>query len=343
VSPTSLRNANATRLLADHDALNPLLEAVSKVTGLSYEDGLTAYQNRVEALGPAATVGAVLGKDAQEVLPMVRLLDAYTERKQRTLDTALLNASKGAQVVNGRVLISPDTDTAPWLANPEERERRLRRMRAVRMDGAYHGDQGRDRFKKDDREAIEQGWDPVATAEFQNAERQARAQSQAEASRLQAPLDQTTALRQERLNLDTELRELDRRVEETETADAEAKRRGHARSGVPVGRLLERRREVAKRLELVSNDRRIELDSLPGWKVVLEAEKQTQVKSLETDEKGYSPEIKARVRDANKFMLDNPGCDFIEALNAIEEGRTTLAQEDEPRTPRPADSERGVR
>ena len=63
-------------------------------------------------------------------------------------------------------------------------------MRAVRMDGAYHGDAGAKRFKADDREAIEQGCDPVATAEFADAERQARAPGQAEASRLQ-PLNKT--------------------------------------------------------------------------------------------------------------------------------------------------------
>jgi hypothetical protein len=263
---------------------------------------------------------------------MVKLLAAYTERKVKTLDTALLKAANGASVQEGRVLISPDQDVAPWLADPLERERRLRRMRAVRMDGAYHGDKGKVRFGKDDREAIEQGWDPVATAEFQNAERQARAQAQAEASRLQAPLDQTTALRQERLALEAEVKELDRQVEAKENADAEASRRGHAKTGPPIGRLLERQRAVTKQLEQVSKDRRLELDSIPGYRFIAEQPDDPAVKLLEQESTRESVrQLQARINAAEAHVRRHPEVEFVEALNLAEQGKIMLAQ-DEPRT-----------
>jgi hypothetical protein len=324
---TNLRDRSAVKVLADEPVMDRLADAVAKSTGLSYLDSLERYQTRLEALGPAATVGEVLGKDATEILPAVKLLEAYTERTQRTLDTALSNAADGAQVVEGQVLISPDTDTAPWLADPLEHERRLRRMRAARQDGAFHGDHGRAAFKKADREAIEVGWDPVATAEFENAARQARAQAQAEASQLQAPLDATAALRQERLQLDSELQTLDRRVEAAEAEAEDLKRRGVVNGqAVPIGRLLERRREVAKRLERVTSDRRIELSSVPGYQVMLEQER-AEVNALETDAADYSPLVTANVENARKFMLENE-CDFMTALDAVEDGKITLDRDE---------------
>jgi hypothetical protein len=45
------------------------------------------------------------------------------------------------------------------------------------------------------------------------------------------------------------------------------------------------------------------------------------------DSKGYSPEIRARVEEANRFMLENE-CDFMTALNAVEAGKTRLDQAD---------------
>ena len=325
--PTNLRDRSAMKVLADEPTMHRLADAVAKSTGLSYLDSLERYQTRLERLGPAATVADVLDDDAGQILPTVKLLEAYTERTHRTLDTALSNAASGAQVVEGRVMISPDTDTAPWLADPLEQERRLRRMRAARQDGAYHGDHGRDAFKQADREAIEQGWDPVATAEFENAARQARAQAQAEASQLQAPFDATTALRQERLQLDSELQTLDRRVEAAEAEAEDHKRRGVVNGqAVAIGRLLERRRDVAKRLERVTSDRRIELSSVPAYQLMLELER-AEVKPLETDATGYSPLVMANVENARKFMLENE-CGFMTALDAVEDGKITLDRDE---------------
>jgi hypothetical protein len=44
------------------------------------------------------------------------------------------------------------------LGNKEEFERRLQRMRTARVDGTFHGDKGRENFRRMDREGLEQGW-----------------------------------------------------------------------------------------------------------------------------------------------------------------------------------------
>src|SRR5450631_847377 len=104
-----LRERNATKVLADRPVMNRVAEAVSTATGLTYLDALDAYQNRLEALGPQATVGSVLGTDAAQVLPLVKLLERNGERVHRTLEAAMPNAPEGERVRNlpstsGRVL-----------------------------------------------------------------------------------------------------------------------------------------------------------------------------------------------------------------------------------------------
>jgi hypothetical protein len=123
--------------------------------------------------------------------------------------------------------------------------------------------------------------------------------------------------------------ELDRRIEATEAEVEENRRRGVVNGrAVPIGRLLEQRREVSKRLERVTKNDRIELDSVPGYRVMLEQER-ADAKPLETQATGLSPLGIANAEKARKFMLETE-CDFMTALDAVEAGKTMLDRDVEP-------------
>jgi hypothetical protein len=271
---TDLRERNATKVLADRPVMNRVAEAVSTATGLTYLDALDAYQNRLEALGPEATVESVLGTDAAQVLPLVKLLEQNGERVHRTLEAAMPNAPEGERVRNlpstsgrvlAQVLLPSNADHGKLLANPEEAERRLARARAHDPGGSFAGDDGRARFSEEDKEAVEQGWDLPRSLERDDEVRAAQRLAKNEAGELARPVAETQAVRAEKRQLEQEIRRLDGELEENEAERAHNARRLVSNGRLaPIGTLLEARREASKRLEQVDADPRLQLDSIPG-------------------------------------------------------------------------------
>jgi hypothetical protein len=325
---TNLATRSATKILADRPTMNLVAEAISTAKGLTYLDSLDAYQTRLEQLGPQASLGDVLGTDVGEVLPLVKLRQVHEGTERKLLDSELAKTTAGtAQVVGGRVIIPAGTDSAPWLADPVERERRLKRMQAARPDGQFTGDKGRDAFRKADREAIDQGWDLVGTAEFENAARQARAQARAEAAAMQAPLSETQAARQEALTLEQQVKTLDSTVADLEGQRPELRRRGLSDAQVKhkIGLALAERHEATKRLEQVQKGSAVQLESIPGYKFIAEQPEGDEKKLLErVVTREETAKLQAEVNMARAYRLAHPKVTILESLNLAHEGRLTL-------------------
>jgi hypothetical protein len=324
----------AVTVLADRPAFDRLARAISVEKGLDYISSIELFQDGIERFTPrnAVTTGKVLEAiGVEKAEPTTKLLELHDGRV-RALETAMPEALDGTRIVNGKVLITPDVETAPWLADPVERERRLHRIRAARVDGAFAGDNGRKAFAKADRDAVDTGWDMVATAEAENAVRQAQAQARAEAARLQAPLDQTQALRQEKLKLSAEVKSLDRSVEDLERQSREEKRAGRPDALIrhKIGQQLSAQREASKQLEQISENPRIELDSIPALRFVAERS-EPAAKLLEQESSRASVrQLQAQINAAEAHVRRHPEVPFYEALNMAEQGKIMLAQ-DEPR------------
>src|SRR5207244_2774722 len=143
-----------------------------------------------------------IGVEPKRAGALTTLLEYHSDRV-RTLETTLPNAPQGERVDSERVLLAPDFDHG-IMANPEERARRLAVARDNDLMGAYIGDKGASRFHAEDKAAVEAKWDLPRTLQRATEEREAKARARAEAAKLQAPLDQATALRQEKLKLETE-------------------------------------------------------------------------------------------------------------------------------------------
>jgi hypothetical protein len=325
---TNLADRNATRVLADRPTMNLVAEAISTAKGLDFLSALDAYQTRLEQLGPQATLQAVLGTDAGEVLPLVKLRQVHQGAKQKLLDDAIITGGEGtAQVLRGRVMLAPDADVGVMLGNKEEFERRLQRMRAARVDGTFHGDKGREHFRRVDREGLEQGWDPVATAEYEAGVRQARARARAEAAAMQAPLTEVQAARQEQLRLEQAVRTLDSGIAHLEAQRPELRRRGLSEVQVKhkIGLALAEKHELTKRLEQAQNNNALQLDSIPGYTFIAE---QPETEGKKLLEKVWTREeteaLQREVNVARVYRLEHPEVDVLTSLEMAHEGKITL-------------------
>lgn len=182
----------AYEVMGDRVALDRVVQAMClEQPGLDYLAAIELFQSgwaRLrESQGSGTTVAKVLehaGIASTGVDRNVKLLERRDRVVKVQLDSAL--APMRAEAVNemGEVLLSADADFGKLLANPEERERRLARMRPY--EPGYGGDEGRKRFEHDDRLHIESGIDMVRTAE----RAQELAAAQAKAAQVGDQLDQ---------------------------------------------------------------------------------------------------------------------------------------------------------
>ena len=308
-----LLDRTAVSLLSDRPELDRLVQAISTETGMTYLESLTVFQDHLEGFQPRerVTVGHVLGSmGVEQAEPMVRLLEVHQQAVKRTLDgafrspqqptgyaAAVAGQAPQAPTVDseGRVLIADGFDFGV-LASPEGRERRLARARAV-TPGQYTGEDGAARFHREDRSALETGWDMLATLEHRAAVQRAREQGRKEAARLAEPIERTSKLRAERRSLDARLHELDKLL-----LDAQEKAKSDREQGreaallrLRIGNLHTERADLLVKRDTVTGDEKIELDSIPGFKFVLDAP------PVPAD---ASTEHAAILADAQKIMLD---------------------------------------
>lgn len=171
-------NQPAYQLMQDRNALDLVARAICLERGNSdylaavelFQDG---WENARNVHGPGQTVAEVLavaGVDAGAVETTVRLLEKRDTGLTLMLDADVAAASAADASVNrlGQVALAPGADVGAMLADPQEFERRLARMRAADprgMLGAWDGDAGRQRFKNADKSHVEAGVDLVRTAE----------------------------------------------------------------------------------------------------------------------------------------------------------------------------------
>ncbi len=171
-------NQPAYQLMQDRNALDLVARAICLERGNSdylaavelFQDG---WENARNVHGPGQTVAEVLavaGVDAGAVETTVRLLEKRDTGLTLMLDADVAAASPADVSVNrlGQVALAPGADVGAMLADPQEFERRLARMRAADprgMLGAWDGDAGRQRFKDADKSHVEAGVDLVRTAE----------------------------------------------------------------------------------------------------------------------------------------------------------------------------------
>jgi len=175
----------------DHGEFDKVVRAICLERG--NDDYLAAVElfqdswERARAVnGPGQTVAQVLelaGVAPAEVEAGVRLLEKRDTGLKVMLDADMRAAEPADVSVNrlGQVALAPDADVGAMMANPEEFERRLARMRAADPRGtlgAWDGDAGRQRFKDADKSHLEAGVDLVRTAERAQALATAKARNE---------------------------------------------------------------------------------------------------------------------------------------------------------------------
>ncbi len=175
MTPTlTLLDRPAFEVFEDHVQLDRLVQAIClERSDLDYLGALELFQEswgraRREH-GPGMTVKRVLsdyaGVSADSVAGDVRLLERRDTETRKMLDASTAAVGDDELDASGQVKLPKDADMGKLLADPQEFERRLARMRRVDGAGVYVGDQGRERFRADDRQHIEAGLDMVRTAE----------------------------------------------------------------------------------------------------------------------------------------------------------------------------------
>lgn len=175
MTPTlTLLDRPAFEVFEDRVQLDRLVQAIClERPDLDYLGALELFQEswgraRLER-GPGMTVKRVLseyaGVPADSVAGDVRLLERRDTETRRMLDASKAGVADDELDATGQVKLPKDADVGKLLADPQEFERRLARMRKVDGAGVYVGDQERDQFRSDDRQHIEAGLDMVRTAE----------------------------------------------------------------------------------------------------------------------------------------------------------------------------------
>lgn len=195
---TMLLDRPAFEVFEDHVQLDRLVQAIClERSDLDYLGALELFQEswgraRRER-GPGMTVKRVLsdyaGVSADSVAGDVRLLERRDTETLRMLDASTASIGDDELDASGQVKLPKDADMGKLLADPQEFERRLARMRKVDGAGVYVGDQGRERFRADDRQHIEAGLDMVRTAERDRELAGARAKARRYGAQLDAAME----------------------------------------------------------------------------------------------------------------------------------------------------------
>lgn len=324
---TSLRGRKALDVVSDQTTLDRVARGVQTVLGIGYIDAVHAVQDTAERLGTQASAGQVLDAiGAAEAVSLVKVLEVDASRTQRTLEAAMPR-TKGERVdVEGRVLLGLDADHGKLLGDPQETERRLARARRNDPAGSYVGDAGRAKFLADDRRGIEQGWDLPRSLERVSEEHAARAQAHSESAKVQRPLKATQTARVERRTLEQRVSDIDKAIERSEAEARDLRERGVVNpNAIPVGRLLEQRREAVKQLEAVQRQPEMQLDSIPGFAICADlpptpAEKSLKLLTTREDTRRLQAEIDA----AAAYRLENPEVDVLTSLEMAASGKLTL-------------------
>lgn len=209
----------AVEVFEDRHALDRVIRAVCLERGDDdYLGAVTLLERGVNygrELGRGSqTLGQVLaevGLQADSIGRGVKVLDARDNALKIQLENDL--AQVVAEPVNamGQVMLAPDADYGKLLANPEEAERRLARMRRADPRGEYgmwEGEDGRQRFQAADRQHIEAGVDLVRCAERPREVAEARARQAETAERLDRAIDDARIREAGLKALDTRIAEL---------------------------------------------------------------------------------------------------------------------------------------
>jgi hypothetical protein len=222
------------------------------------------------------------------------------------------------------------------MASPEERERRLASARANDAASVYVGDQGAERFHAEDKREVERGIDLPRTLERRTELARARAAAGNATGGGVHALEQTTAVRVEKRNLERELREVDNALVRDQEEAEDTDRRGVSRAREAFGlrgRLLERRHEITTQLEKLAADTTMQLESIPGYALALE-QVSTPARTGGGDEHRKllervftAEEVDALQREvdaASAYQEQHPDVDFLKCLEMAHEGTITL-------------------
>ncbi len=187
----ALMDRPAYEVMQDHTEFDRIARAICLERGdddyLGAVEAYTAsWENARAVNGPGQTVRQVLGiagVNPAEVEAGVRLLARRDTGLKFQLDADMRAVTPADVPVNpmGQVMVTPDADMGALMVNPEERERRLARMRKADPRGAFggpwDGEPGRKRFDAADKQWLEAGTDLPATAERANAIAAAKAKN----------------------------------------------------------------------------------------------------------------------------------------------------------------------
>ncbi len=188
---TTLMDRPAYEVMQQHGEFDKIARGICLERGsedylAAVEDFTTAWENARAVNGPGQTVRQVLGiagVNPAEVEAGVRLLERRDTGLKLQLDADMRAVTPADVPVNpmGQVMVTPDADMGALMVNPEERERRLARMRKADPRGAFggpwDGEPGRKRFDAADKQWLEAGTDLPATAERANAIAAAKAKN----------------------------------------------------------------------------------------------------------------------------------------------------------------------
>ena len=231
--------------------------------------------------------------------------------------------------VEGRVLLGPDADHGKLPSgDPQETERRLARARRNDPASSYVGDAGRAKFLADDRKAVETGWDLARSLERVSEVHDAQARVQQEAQKVQRPLKATQAARAERRALEQRDGDLDRAIEGSEAEAKDLRERGVVNpNAIPVGRLLEQRREAVEQFEAVQRQPAMQLDSIPGFAICADLPPTPAEKSLKLlGAREETRRLQAEIDAAHAYRLENPEVDVLTSLELAASGKMQRAR-----------------
>ena len=207
-------------VFADRVLLNRVVRSIQLDAGIDYVAALERLHQAVDtarSIGKDPTLGGALKRagnvaDLQDTIRLLERRDAAVEAVYaREAEPIMLERVDG----RGQVMLDQGatarsdtgTDIGKALADPEEFERRLARIRLA-QPGHWGSDEGREKFRQLDRQHLEAGMDLVRTAERQGE----LAVASAKARRVAAELDQVIAAASEKRQrleaLDAKLDEL---------------------------------------------------------------------------------------------------------------------------------------
>ena len=177
-------------LFNDNKLLDQTIKAVSLEKGIGYVEALEKLHSGLE-MYPRTVRELFLnaGVPDDDVVEDVRLLERADEEASAAYAHDTRQLSQERTNARGMVMLDSDADTGGMVGDPAEFERRFSRARRA-APGMYHaGDDGRERFREDDRLHLDSELDLVRTLERGN-ELQAAGTRRAQLTR---ELEQTLA------------------------------------------------------------------------------------------------------------------------------------------------------